>query len=165
MSTLMDAPEYDEKRDRMIRNLTVAAIAVVVLAIVLGMGGFVLGHGWFFSNLPTEHKVDKFLTAIEQKDYSGAYDIYTNGHPDSGYPLQRFTEDWTTQSPVKEPITSHRIEISKTDGTGTFGTGIIVAAHLNRVPTCTFIYVNRKDGTLTWPAPHEIGYDKCNNTQ
>jgi hypothetical protein len=161
--TLIDAPAYDPRRDNLIRNLLIALGVLIVLAFFLGVGGFFLGHGWFFSNIPAEHKVDHFLSALEAKDYPKAYDIYTGGHPDKGYPLSRFTEDWTTESPVKAPITSHKIEISKTDGTGAFGTGIIVAAHLNDKPQCAFIYVNRADGTLVWPAPHEIGYSKCNN--
>ncbi len=168
---LIDAPAYDPRRDNLKRNLLIGFGVLVLLAIVLGMGGFVAGHGWFFSNLPAEHKVDRFLSALEAKDFNKAYGIY-NADPDwqqhpqkyASYPIARFTEDWTKESPVKAPITSHHVEISKTDGSGPFGTGIIVAAHLNSVPTCAFLYVVRADGTLTWPAPHEIGYDKCNNT-
>jgi hypothetical protein len=163
MSSLINAPAYDPTRDNVIKYSIIGSLVFIALAIVIGMGGFIDGHGWFFSNLPAEHKVSHFLDALEAKDYNKAYDIYTNGHPDSGYPLKRFTEDWTTESPIKAPITSHHIEISKTDGTGIFGSGIIVAAHLNRVPTCAFIYVTRGDGTLTWPAPHEITYEKCGN--
>ncbi|HEY5330814.1 MAG TPA: hypothetical protein VIJ79_13080 [Acidobacteriaceae bacterium] len=163
--TLIDAPPYDPRRDNLKRNILIGVGVFIVLAIALGMGGFVLGHGWFFSNLPAEHQVNRFLDALQAKNYPAAYSIYTNGHPDTGYPLQRFTEDWTTMSPVKAPIVSHHIEISKTDGSGTFGTGIIVATHLNQASTCVFIYVNRADHTLTWPAPHEIVYDKCNNLQ
>jgi hypothetical protein len=161
--TLIDAPAYDPRRDNLKRNILIGSLVFIALAAVLGVGGFIAGHGWFFSNIPAEHKVDKFLTSLEAKDYNKAYDIYTNGHPDNGYPIKRFTEDWTQFSPVKGPITSHHIEISKTDGTGAFGSGIIVAAHLNSASTCAFIYVNRSDGTLTWPALHEIGYSKCNN--
>jgi hypothetical protein len=162
--TLIDAPAYDPRPDILKRNILIGIGVFIVLAIALGMGGYVLGHGWFFSNIPAEHKVSGFLSALEAKDYSKAYGIYNNDanwqqHPDkySGYPLQRFTEDWTTESPVKGPITSHHVDLSKTDGTGPFGSGIIVAATLNG-GTRAFIYVNRSDGTMTWPAPHEIEY-------
>ncbi len=161
--TLIDAPAYDPSRDNLKRNILIGTGVFILLAIALGMGGYVDGHGWFFSNIPAEHKVDHFLTALEARDYATAYNIYTGGQPDSGYPLPRFTEDWTTLSPVKGPITSHHIEISKAEGSGIFGTGVIVAAHLNSAPTCAFIRVNRADSTFTWPAPHEIVYDKCNN--
>src|SRR5665213_2063527 len=162
--TLIDAPPYDPRRDNLKRNILIGTGVFIVLAIVLGMGGYILGHGWFFSNRPAEHKVDHFLSALEAKDYAKAYGIYNNDanwqqHPDkySGYPLQRFTEDWTTESPVKGPITSHHVVLSKTDGTGPFGSGIIVAARLN-VGTCAFIYVNRANITMAWLAPHEIEY-------
>ena len=166
--TLIDAPAYDPSRDNRNRNLLIGAGVLLMLAIVLGLGGFALGHGWFFSNLGAEHKVNKFFTALEAKDYSKAYDLYENGHPDSGYPLERFTVDWTTESPVHAPIVSHHVDISKTDGTGAFGTGIIVAVRVNLEKGIekgntlpghkVFMYVNRADGTMTWPAPHELQY-------
>ena len=157
-------PRADNRK----RNLLIASGVFILLAIAIGLGGFIAGHGWFFSNLPAEHRVDKFFTAIEAKDFNAAYAIYTNNQlaADPNIPrYSRFTEDWTTESPIKAPITSHHVEISKTEGSGTFGTGIIVAVHLNQVPTCTFLRVERSDHTITWPAPHEIGYSKCNNVQ
>jgi len=160
--TLIDAPAYDPRPDILKRNILIGTGIFILLAIALGLGGYVAGHGWFFSNIPAEHKVDHFLGALEAKDYPAAYNIYTNGHPDSGYPISRFTEDWTTYSPVKGPITSHRVEISKTDGTGAFGSGVIVAVHLNNQSTCTFLYVLRADGTMT-TALHDIVYHACNN--
>src|ERR1700735_2274648 len=131
--TLMNAPEYDNRADNRNRNLLIAAVVFVVLGLVIGLGGFAMGHGWFFSNLPIEHKVNNFFNALEAKDYSKAFAIYTNDpewqqHPEKhkDYPLQRFTEDWTTESPVHGPILSHHVDISKTDGTGMFGSGVIV---------------------------------------
>ena len=162
--TLLNAPEYDSRRDTRNRYLLIGAGVLVALAVVLGMGGFVLGHGWLFTNLPAEHKVDNFFNALEAKNYGKAFAIWTNDpdwqqHPEkhADYPLQRFTEDWTTESPVKGPITSHKIDISKTDGSGYFGSGIIVATRVNDDHK-VFMYYIRKDGTLSWPAPHELEY-------
>jgi hypothetical protein len=162
--TLLNAPEYDGSRETRNRNLLIGAGALVVLVIVIGLGGFMLGHGWFFSNLPIEHKVDTFFSAIEAKDYNKAFTIYTNDpdwqqHPDkhADYPLKRFTEDWTTESPAGGPILSHHVDISKTDGTGTFGSGVIVAVRVNSNKKI-FMWYERKDGTLTEPAPHELEY-------
>jgi hypothetical protein len=162
--TLLNAPEYDGSRETRNRNLLIGAGALVVLVIVIGLGGFMLGHGWFFSNLPIEHKVDTFFSAIEAKDYNKAFTIYTNDpdwqqHPDkhADYPLKRFTEDWTTESPAGGPILSHHVDISKTDGTGTFGSGVIVAVRVNGSKKI-FMWYERKDGTLTEPAPHELEY-------
>jgi hypothetical protein len=162
--TLLNAPEYDSRREARNRNLLIAAGVLVVLAAVIGLGGFVLGHGWFFSNLPAEHKVDGFFSALEAKDYERAFAIYTNDpdwkqHPEkhADYPLKRFTEDWTSESPAGGPIRSHHVDISKTDGSGTFGSGIIVAVRVNGEKKL-FMWYERKDGTLTEPAPHMLEY-------
>jgi hypothetical protein len=162
--TLLNAPEFDSQRETRNRNLLIAAGVLVLLIIVIGLGGFMLGHGWFFSNLPMEHRVDSFFSALEAKNYDKAYAIYTNDgawqqHPDkhADYPIKRFTEDWTTESPVKGPILSHHVDISKTDGTGAFGSGVIVAVRVNGNHKI-FMWYERKDGTLTEPAPHELEY-------
>jgi hypothetical protein len=162
--TLLNAPEFDSHRETRNRNLLIGAGALVVLIIVIGLGGFMLGHGWFFSNLPIEHKVDSFFSALEAKNYDKAYALYTNDpdwqqHPDkhADYPIKRFTEDWTTESPVGGPILSHHVDISKTDGTGTFGSGVIVAVRVNGNHKI-FMWYQRSDGTLTEPAPHELEY-------
>ncbi len=163
--TLLNAPEYDSRRDIRNRNLLIAAGVLVALAIVIGFGGVVMGHGWFFSNLPAEHKVDRFFSALEAKDYGKAFGIYTNDpnwqqHPEkhADYPLARFTEDWTSASPVGAPIQSHHVDISKTDGSGLFGSGIIVAVRVNGDHKI-FMWYQRSDGTLTEPAPHILQYD------
>jgi hypothetical protein len=161
--TLLNAPEYDGRRENMKRNVLVGSGALVALVLVLFFGGYLLGHGWFFSNLPAEHRVNSFFTALEAKDYAKAYGIFYNDadwqqHPQKyDYTLKRFTEDWTTESPVKAAITNHHVDISKTDGTGRFGTGIIVAVRLNGDHKI-FVYYIKKDGTLEWPALHELEY-------
>ena len=161
--TLLNAPEYDQQGENRKRNLLIGALILVVVLVVIFFGGFLLGHGWFFSNLPAEHRVNAFFDALEAKDYAKAYGIYYNDpdwqqHPQKyDYTLQRFTEDWTTSSPVNAPIVSHHVDISKTDGTGFWGTGIIVAVRVNGDHK-VFMYYIRKDGTLAWPAPHELDY-------
>lgn len=161
--TLLNAPEYNARREARNRNLLVGAGILVLLTAVIGVGGYLLGHGWFFSNLPVEHRVNNFFNALEAKDYTKAYAIWLNDpdwqrHPQKyDYTLKRFTEDWTTESPVGGPIVSHHVDISKTDGSGTFGSGIIVAVRVNGGRKL-FMWYERKDGTLTYPAPKELGY-------
>ena len=162
--SLMDAPVFDERRARRNQTLLFTGIGLVVLLVVLTLLGYILGHGWLFSNLPAEHRVSTFYTALEHKDYATAYGIYNNDtdwqqHPGkyTGYPLPRFTEDWTTYSPVNGPISSHHIDVSRTDGTGFLGTGIIVGASVNGDHK-VFIYVDRSDGTFIYPSPHVIEY-------
>ena len=161
--TLLNAPKYDAGRERRKTGLVIGGIALVLIAAVVGVGGYLTGHGWFYTNLPAEHKVDKFFQALEAKDYNQAYALWMSDpdwqkHPQKyDYTLQRFTEDWTTESPVG-PIRSHHVDISKTDGTGTFGTGIIVAVRVNGDHKL-FMWYEKKDRTLTYPAPHELGYN------
>jgi hypothetical protein len=161
--TLLNAPEYDARGERRRIGLLIAAGVVVLLAAVIGVGGFLMGHGWFFTNLKAEHRVSSFFSALEAKDYEKAYEIWLNDpnwkqHPQKyDYSLKRFTEDWTTESPVGGPIVSHKVDISKTDGTGAFGTGIIVATRVNGDHKL-FMWYQKSDGTLTYPAPHELEY-------
>ena len=162
--TLLNAPEFDSAAAKRKNTAIIAALVLFGVFVVITLAGYLLGHGWFFTNLPAEHKVDSFFTALESKDYGKAFAIYTNdpawqSHPDKhkDYPIARFTEDWTTESPVKGPIVNHHVDISRTDGTGTLGTGIIVAVRVNGDHKL-FMWYQRSDGTLTEPAPHILEY-------
>ena len=156
--TLLNAPQYDKRKENTKRNLLIGAGVLVLLTAVIGVGGFLLGHGWFFSTLPAEHRVDQFLTALEAKDYEKAYAIWTNDpdwkqHPQKyDYTLKRFTEDWTTESDWG-PIKSHHVDISKRTGTG-----VIVAARVNDSPKKLFMWYEKSNGTLTYPAPYNLDY-------
>ena len=163
--SLLDAPAYDPAPDRRKRDLLVGSLITIFVLALLSVGGYAMGHGWLFTNLPAEHRVNNFFNALEAKDYNKAFGIYNNDpdwqqHPGkySDYPLARFTEDWTTDSPVKAPITSHHVDISRTDGSGMFGTGIIVAVRVNGDHKL-FMYVIKSDGTMTFPAPHILEYN------
>src|ERR1700743_1585752 len=111
--SLMDAPQYDERSETRKLNLLIGIGVAILLLLILTFAGYISGHGWLFTKLGAEHRVDKFFDALEAKDYQKAYDIYENGHSDSGYPLVRFTEDWTTHSPVKGHSPSPPVDTSK----------------------------------------------------
>ena len=162
--TLLNAPVYNERKEKMQRNALIGTGVGIVLIILITLGGFIAGHGWAFSNLPAEHRVGDFFAALESKDYGKAFGIYNNDadwkqHPDKykDYPENRFESDWSTQDPIDGPVKSYHVDISRTDGSGRFGTGIIVAVTVNGGKR-VFMYYIRKDGTLTWPAYHEIQY-------
>ncbi len=163
--TLLNAPAYNERHERLVRNLLVSGGVVFALVLVLTFAGFLSGHGWLFSNLYTEHRINQFLTDIQDRNFSGAYGIYVNDadwakHPEkySAYPLQRFTEDWTTYSPVG-PIHSHHVDKSVADGSGPFGSTLIVGSTINGDKNRRlFIGVTRSDGTLFYPATHIFEY-------
>jgi hypothetical protein len=164
LTDLMDAPAYDSARDDRRRNIIIGFIAAILLLGAIALAGYVSGHGWLFSNEGYEHRVNNFFSALETKDYAKAYGIYYNDpewqqHPAkyTDYPLARFTDDWTTSSPINAPITSHHVDKSVSAGSGTFGTGIIVACTVNGDHKI-FLYVNRADKTMTWPAPYVFKY-------
>jgi hypothetical protein len=170
--TLLNAPVYDERKERLKKTLLIATAVAIVLLIVLTLAGFAMGHGWLFTNLPAEHDVSNFFSALEAKNYDKAYGIYNNDvdwkqHPDKykDYPLNRFIEDWTTASPAGGPILTHHVDISKTDGSGNFGTGIIVAVRVTaavqpgqHLESPLFMYYIKKTGELSYPAPHILQY-------
>jgi hypothetical protein len=156
--TLLNAPEYNERRETRKRNLLIGSGVLLVFLVVMTLLGYLLGHGWFFQNLPQEHKVSNFLADLEAKDYNKAYAIWMNDpqwqqHPQKyDYKLDRFTEDWTTASDWG-PIRTHHVDISKRTGTG-----IIVAVTVNGSPKKMFMWYELSNGTLTFPAPFHLDY-------
>ncbi len=164
--TLLNAPTYNAQQERLKISLLIGAGVVILLTALIGVGGFLLGHGWFFSNLRAEHRVGDFFAALQAKDYDKAYSIWMNDpdwkqHPKKyDYTEQRFIQDWTTASDFG-PVRSYHVDISKTDGTGAFGTGIIVAVRVNGDHKA-FMWYQKSDGTLTYPAPHQLQYGSDN---
>jgi len=148
--TLLNAPAYDRRREDRKRNLLIASGVLIVVLIVLALAGFIMGHGWLFTNLPAEHRVSVFLTTVESGDYAKAYGMWMNDadwqqHPQKyDYTLKRFTEDWTTASDWGGPVTSFHVDVSKRDNTG-----VVVAAKINGKKKF-FLKVEKKDGTLSY---------------
>lgn len=156
--TLLNAPAYDVRRANLRRNIVIASMATVTLLAVLTLLGYVLGHGWLFTNLPAEHKVKVFLTTVQAGDYPKAYGIWMNDsdwqqHPEkySDYPLKRFTEDWTTASDWGGSVKSFHVDVSKRNATG-----IVVAAKINDAKK-VFLFCEKKTGMLTY-FPNELEY-------
>ena len=162
--TLLNAPAYDARRETRNRNILIASVVFIFLFAALFVAGRLSGHGWLFTDLRAEHRVSTFFDALQEKDYSKAYGIYFNDskwaeHPQQySYTLKDFTHDWTTDPRNFYPITSHHIDTSATDGSGFWGTGVIVAVRINGTNKL-FMYVDKADGTMTWPAPHELLYN------
>jgi hypothetical protein len=124
---------------------------------VLALSGYILGHGWFFSNLPVEHRVNVFLETVQKGDYPKAYGIWMNDadwqqHPQKyDYSLDRFTEDWTTESAWHGPVKSFHVDVSKRNASG-----IVVAARINGYKKI-FLYRDNATGALTY-FPNELVY-------
>ena len=149
--TLLNAPEFDVQKETRKRNIQIGSLIVIAVIALLAVAGFLMGHGWLFMNLPVEHKVNTFLSALQAQDYPKAYGIFYSDpgwqqHPDKykDYPLQRFTEDFSTESDWKGPITTYHVDFSKRDATGT-----VVAATINGTTNLTLKYA-RSDGTISF---------------
>ena len=54
--TLLNAPAYDNRKERRKTGLLIGIGVFIALFIMLWLGGYILGHGWFFSNLPAERR-------------------------------------------------------------------------------------------------------------
>lgn len=90
--TLLDAPGYDAARVRRTRLVGIAAVGVLLVTVIVVIAGW---------NWPSEHRVDRFLTAIEAQDYVKAFGIWNNdAHWQEHaarydvYPFKRFLTDW-----------------------------------------------------------------------
>ena len=90
--TLLDAKEYDPRRDRR-RRLQISTTIFFVLVIAF--------FAWNFRYWPEERIVDKFFDALQQKQYETAYGIWFHD-PDwqqhkekyAQYPFNEFYQDW-----------------------------------------------------------------------
>ncbi len=119
--TLLDAPVFDEARDR--RN-GCFFIGSVGLLLVLFVGWWLVAGRpvdwpWNWNNyLFGRATVNSFLTAVEKNDLPTAYGIWMHDknwqqHPaqSGAYPFERFQQDWSPTSPDNEygVIQSHKI--------------------------------------------------------
>ncbi len=143
-TTLFEAPPYDPKRERR-RNTILAVIIASVLVLAC--------LAYLFRNLPYERIVDRFFTALEQKDFEKAYGIWLHDpnwkqnqatHPN--YSFHDFYVDW---GPGGEwgIIREHKI-VGSAAPKG--GSGVVVVVKVNQRAEEARIWVERKDKTLTF---------------
>jgi hypothetical protein len=143
--TLLDAPTYNPARANRNRNVIIGIIALILLVAITGFLGFLTGHGWFFSTVPSEHRVNKFLDAVEANDFSKAYGLWNNDadwqkHPDQYklYDFNQFQKDWGPASDYGV-IRSHQIVIVKA-----VGNGVVMGVNINGGKTPLFLRVDNK---------------------
>ncbi len=119
--TLLDAPAYDEARERRRTLLLRVAVGLLPLLFV----GYWLAAArpvdwpWNWDNyLLGRRTANRFLEAVERNDLPAAYGIWIDDrdwsrHParHSGYSFGRFQQDWSAHSPDNDygVIRSHRI--------------------------------------------------------
>lgn len=147
--TLLDAPLYDVARAHRRRNIWIVAVVVTVVLAFLTF--------WFW-NWPAEHRINRFLDAVEARDMVKAYAIWNNDpdwqqHPQqySKYNFGTFQVDWGESSDWGK-ITSHRIVMAKRTGSGT-----VIGVEINGRKTPTFLWVESKTKQIGF-SPVELEY-------
>jgi hypothetical protein len=143
--TLLDAQPYDPTKARR-RNIKIMVTVVVVILVAV--------LAWMYRNWPEEHSVDKFFTALQNRDYETAYGIYFNDrgwrqheHKYSRYTYADFYRDW---GPGGEwgLVKSHKIYGSA--NTKGFGSGgVVVEVIVNERSEHARMFVQKSDKTLT----------------
>jgi hypothetical protein len=129
----------DERRAKIIKRTVVVIIAAIVFTVL----------PWYlFKNHAQEGVVRNFLDLVRKHDYQAAYQTWGCGDPRacSGYPFDRFLEDWGDKSSVDPKIL--RIEDSESCGSGVM---LSVRASRDRQDT---LWVEKSDRTISFaPTP------------
>jgi hypothetical protein len=141
--TLLDAPQYNAARARMIQRIVLSLlIAVVVLSVL----------AWVYWDWPEEHRVNRFFSAVEAKDMVKAFAIWNNDeqwqqHPDryKDYDFTRFQQDWGPMGSGNDygVINSHKILMSKT-----VGNGVVIGVEINGGKKPVFLRVDHPRKTI-----------------
>jgi len=139
--TLLDAPQYNAKRENLIRNLGIAAVVLVLV------GAFCT---FWFWNWPAEHRVSRFLDKVEAGDFNTAYGMWNNdpnwqqhSQQYSAYDFGQFQKDW---GPMSEygTIRTHKVLMAKSVGNGT-----VIGLVFNNDPAHpVFLRVDNKAKTI-----------------
>ena len=143
--TLLDAPVYDRTLTKRRRNLVIGALLFCAAA------GIVAVLCW---NLPAEHRVNQFFSAVEAQDFSKAFGIWNND-PDwqehsqryakDGYPYGRFVVDWGRSGEYGR-ITSHKILHSIS-----YGNSTLLAVEINGRKAALPLAVTKRAHTMNFP--------------
>src|ERR1017187_8234187 len=110
--TLLDAPVFDEARERR-RRVILYSTAAALFALFVGwwlVAGRPIDMPWNWNNhMHGRATTNAFFTALENNDMPAAYGVWTHDkdwqqHPaqHASYPFERFQKDWSAASPDNE---------------------------------------------------------------
>jgi hypothetical protein len=143
--TLLDAPVFNEARDRHRRVIFWSGVGLLVVLFIGAwlVSGRPVDWPWnWWSHYRGRTTVNHFLDAVEQNDLQKAYGIWIHNpdwqkHPDQtgAYPFARFQADWSSSSPDNEygVIKTHKIVAARM-----YGNVLLMAVLIN----------DRKSGAL-----------------
>lgn len=148
--TLLDAPAFNERRARIVKWISIAAVVVVCL-VFFGTILYTLDFPWQLWNWPADHRVNVFMSDVQSQHWKKAYGKWNNDpnwqqHQDKYklYPFSSFMRDWGPQSDYGQ-IQSHKIIVAKR-----VGNGVIMGVDINGGSTPIFLRVD--------DATKEIGF-------
>ena len=121
----------DPRWERRKKQILTAVLVFVIVAPILY---------YEFKNWPEERVVKRFLAALEQEDYKGAYGIWS---PQPSYRYEDFLRDWGKASEYGK-VASFAISESHEKGSG-----VIVTARINQKEAR--IWVEKSDKKLSFP--------------
>ena len=136
--TLLDAPAFDNVRDRRNRLILFGSGGLLVLLFVGWwlVAGMPVDWPWTWNSyLRGTSATNGFLTAVEKSDLPKAYGIWIHDkdwqqHPakNSAYPFPRFQQDWSSTGEGNEygSIQSHKIVAQRI-----YGNVVVVASRIN----------------------------------
>jgi hypothetical protein len=126
--TLLDAPKFDEARDRRNREILWISVGTVIVLVV----GFWLWAGrpvdwpWnWYTHLRGRATINTFLDDVQRDDLPAAYGVWTHDpdwqkHPEKSgaYTFARFQQDWSPHSSENQYgiIKSHKIVAARMSG-------------------------------------------------
>ena len=95
-----------------------------------------------FRNLPEEHAVDHFMTALEEGNYQEAYKLW---EPAPSYQFPDFMHDWGPKGDYGK-ITTYKILYTESKGSGL----VIVTVQINNQTPPLDLVVTRKSKGLAY---------------
>lgn len=155
--TLLDAREDDPVRARKRKRRIVAVVVLVVVVLGVGVLGFLLGHGWWFSYWPDERRVGHFFELLQKQDFKAAYGVWMNdpdwpSHLDRDrikkYPFNDFYRDW---GPGGDWGTIKTERVFGASGCPGGGSGIVVDVVVNDRAEHAQVWYEKSDHTLGFP--------------
>ena len=136
--SLLDAPNYDPKRER---RRVIGGIILVVIVLIAAFAA------WKYRNFPEEHAVSRFMSAVVAKNYDQAFAVWNadpdwKQHPDryKDYTRGQLELDWGPSGDYGD-IKSYKIAGSVTTPERT---GVVVAVRVNDRAEPIALIVDRK---------------------
>ena len=154
--SLMDAPAYNEARERK-KSLIIYGAAGLICVLFIGgwvAAGMPVDFPWnWWTHIRGRAVANEFMKDVEHNDLKKAYGVFIHDptweqHPnkDASYPFQKFQQDWAPNGEGNQfgAIHSHKIIAAKVSGNV-----LLIGFRFNNVKTETLtLAYDPKDHTL-----------------